>query len=362
MAMNKNKLCIYIPLICVIFYNTSCVNDFLPEKLDAYDVEARFTQTVYKPQLGRTNLMTNNFNSGNSTLPMTFEITNIQRSDGSPAPELTEYFPVKVWKTPYLGTEKTLSEIETKRDIEYRQLFQVRKHSGEFILWPTAVSSFVLCAPDSCYTFDVLSQNSGGYVYTTRMRLIPEREVEYVPNNIDTGTGISTVEYVHPTTVSYHSFSSIGGYQSAIISASTGRSMYEEDIKVYFVKNIDNTSSEKTLTFRFYQEDYTPINPDLFNVTEWESLVHGFDMEKTSEYVRYKVAYPIPLMESVSKYTNKDGDKASVKFSYNRIDGSGRRVPAFLTFDFAIYNEGHWEVIFVFEGKGPFFKDGVFEY
>lgn len=70
--------------------------------------------------------MSDNFSSGNSTLPLTFEISRIVRADGSLAPELTEYFPVKVWKTPYMGTEKSIEEIEAKREIEYRTLFRLK--------------------------------------------------------------------------------------------------------------------------------------------------------------------------------------------------------------------------------------------
>ena len=48
--------------------------------------------------------------------------------DGSPAPELEEYYPVRVWKKPYLGTEKSIEEINAKRGTEYRRLFDVRKN------------------------------------------------------------------------------------------------------------------------------------------------------------------------------------------------------------------------------------------
>ena len=83
------------------------------------------------------------------------------RHDGSEAPELTNEFPVRVWKSPYLGTETSLEEIEAKRGYENRSLLQVRKHSGEVILWANARSSFVKCDPDSGYIFDIRAVNSG---------------------------------------------------------------------------------------------------------------------------------------------------------------------------------------------------------
>ncbi|KAA6334793.1 hypothetical protein EZS27_016921 [termite gut metagenome] len=347
--MKNNTIKFPVILASLIALNSSCVKDFLPDSLDAFDPEAGFTTTVYKPQLGKTTLMTGNFNPGNSTLPFTFEIVNMKRADGREAPELTEFFPVKVWKTPYLGTETSLAEIEAKRETEYRQLFQVRKHSGEFILWSNAISSFVVCAPDSGYVFDVLAQNSGGYKYTTKMRLIPTREVDYEPTNY-LGTGLAPNPYVHPTSV------------TGVREAEKGLGITTEDIQVYFRKNtdIEDDGKGKTLTFRFYDSEYHPIDPDKFNLTRWESLVHGFEMEKTGEYVTYKIAYPIPLLKTVSNYTNPAGDKARVKFSYNRRNSTGMRVDASISLDFAIYTEAHWEILFMFVTGDPLFEDGHF--
>lgn len=349
MEMNTSLIKLYRGVLTLFIMGsfTSCMDDFIPESLDAFDPEAMFTQTEYTPQLGKTTLMGNNFNGGNSTLPFTFEITSIKRFDGSDAPELTDLFPVKVWKTPYLGTETSLQEIEEKRKIEYRSLFQVRKHSGEFMMWANANSSLVRCSPDSSYIFDVLTTNSGGYSYTSRMRLIPTREVEFEPNNVDLETGLETEEYVHPTLM------------SRVLSSNTGFLLFPEQVKVYFRQNEENEAEEKTLTFRFYTENYTPINPAKFNLTDWRNLVHGFNMERTDEYIRYTVAYPIPLLNAVSQYTNIEGDRAHVRFSYDRVGISGMREQSFMEFDFAIFKEGHWEIIFVFEGNGPLFTDGV---
>ena len=136
--------------------------------------------------------------------------------------------------------------------------------------------------------------------------------------------------------------------------------MNEEDIKVYFREDLENTSKDNnTLTFRFMTKDYEPISPQKFSRTDWTNLVHGFDMEMTDDYVRYKVAYPIPLYELPTRYTNKDGDKAHVVFSYDRLMRGTYRVRASMAFDFAIYKEGHWEIIFVFSEGNPEFRDNI---
>lgn len=343
----SNRLRIFILIAGMVITNAACVGHFLPDSLDAYDKEAAFNTRIYRPQLGKTTLMSNNFNAGNSTLPFTFEITSIRRADGTPAPELTEYFPVKTWTSPYTAEEKSLAEIEAKRATEYRQLFQVRKHSGEFIMWANARSSFVLCAPTDGYVFDVLAQNSGGYAYTASMSLIPVREMDYEPSNIDPDTGIDTCSYVHPL-----------GTNRYVVFDSTGWLMNPQDIQIYFWQDIGNTAPEKTLTFRFYGPDYEPLDPAVFNTTDWGTLVHGFDMEKTDTYVRYKVAYPIPLTTIPSRYNNKNGDMAHIVLKYDRMTGHGRREEANITFDFAIYTEGHWEISFVFAKGLPKFADG----
>jgi hypothetical protein len=357
----KNKY--YIPVLVLFLALNSCVDKFLPEMLDAYDVKSNFTQTVYRPSLGRTTLMTQNFNFGSSTLPFTFEITNITRADGSPAPELTGYYPVTVWKMPYFGDEKSLSEIESKRTTEYRQLFQVRKHTGEFILWSPANSSFVQCAPMDGYVFDVLSQNSGGYSYMTKMTLIPVRETDFEPSNVDLETGLTTVEYVAPTAVNMVRFADSEGQGGGQIRPGRGNYnsyfMTTEDIHVFFRKNLDIQDDEKTLTLYFYGPDYLPINPDKFNRTPWKSLIHGFEMEKTDQYIRYKVAYPIPLVQTVTDYTNATGDKAQIALNWEYInnDFDGVRLSSSISLDFAIHTEGHWEIIFVFVNGYPMFNN-----
>ncbi len=337
-------------LVATLLLNTSCMDKFLPESLDAFDKDATFPTTVFRPILGRTTVSTDKFNPGNSTQPLTFTIESITRADGSPAPELTDLFPVQVWKSPYLGTESSLAEIEAKRTYENRSLFQVREHSGEMVMWENANSSFVKCNPDDGYVFSVRAENSGGYRIYEDLRLIPEREMDYEPNTVDSETGFVTDDFVHPTIVE-NIFQEGGSGQFSLLKP--------EDIQVYFRRNYDNEDKETTLTFRFLKQDYTPLNPALFNRTNWDKLVHGFDREMTDEYVRYKVAYPVPLNTIPTDFTNEKGDMASVKFNWDRMYRGGYRITATLGFDFAIYKKGHWEIVFVFAGGNPEFGDNV---
>lgn len=331
-----------ISILSVMIALSSCTDNFLPESLDAFDKDASFSTTVYRPVLGRNNVISDNFNAGNSTMPLHFTLQNVRKADGTPAPELTDVFPVKVWTSPYLGTEKTLEEIEAKRGYEYRSLFQVREYSGEIVLWSNALSSFVDCAPSDGYLFDVKAENSGGYKIYSDLMLIPQRERDYEPNNFDESTGFITDDFVHPTTVT-----------NVYREQGSGFSLTEDDINIYFRRSYENDERNNTLTFRFMKSDFTPIDPKRFNQTDWNNLVHGFNKEITSEYVRYNVAYPIPLNDVQTQYTTKSGDMAHVSFRWDVIYRGQYRLLSQLDFDFSIFKEGDWEIIIVFANGNP---------
>lgn len=346
--MRKNR---FIKFFCFLgigtysFLNTSCVEKFLPDVQEAFDREVNFTQQLYKPVLGRTTLFSNNFQSGNSTLPLTFEITRIVKADGSPAPELTDVFPVTVWKSPYLGTEKTLEEIEAKRTLEYRPLFQIHKHSGEFVMYSNAMSAFVNCSPSKGYLFDVKVENKGGYKYFNNLQLVPLRESDFEPSIYDSETGLIKDKDYIPATAARSIVLESGSYTSS------------EKIQVYLRENKENTDKTKTLTFRFYNSDYTPISPEKFNQTKWDELIHGFNKEMGADYVKYDVVYPMPLVQVPSKYTNSEGNLLKLRFAYDRITARGYRLDSYFEIEFGIYKEAHWEVIVVFAEGAPEFRD-----
>lgn len=348
MNMRKNKYIKQLCFVCtyvLLLLNISCLNEHLPDVQDAFDREVNYTQQLYKPVLGRTTQFSSNFLSGNSSQPLDFEITRIVKADGSPAPELTDIFPVKIWTKPYSGEEKSIEEIEAKRAIEYRQLFQVRKHSGEFVMWANAMSSFVNCAPGKGYLFDVKVSNKGGYKYFNNLQLVPIRESDFEPAIYDPETGlIIDKDYITPT-------------MAYLIWLEEERYTFADNIHVYLRENKENSDEKKSLTFRFYNSDYSPIPPQNFKKTNWADLLHGFNMEMGTDYVKYDVAYPIPLIQVPSKYTNTKGDMAKVRFAYDRITFSGIRRDSYIELEFAIYKEAHWEVIIVFSDGTPEFKD-----
>jgi len=320
----------------------SCEKAFLPSDKDAFSKDVQFSQTLYRPTLGRTTVFMSNFNDDFSTKPLTFRISDIRTSDGEPAPELLKPFPVQVWNGRYTGEEKSIEEIEAKRHWENHPLFEVREHSGEFIMWHTATASIVKAMPDSGYVFDIEVSNSGGRKYFTDMQLQPLRERNYEPNNADAITGNAPSDILRPTSI------------NNIVGDSTGILLGIGDISITF----NPVSAEgNSLTFKFLDPQNEPIDPNKFNLTKWDKLIHGFNMEKTTSYVKYDVAYPIPLVPIVTPYTNAQGTQAAVSFQYDRVGFGGIRQVSNIDFNFQIFKAGQWEMIIAFTKESPEFEN-----
>lgn len=339
--MKNNNTLATLPLLLtgmiLILALASCKRN-LPLDRDSIGTEMRFTKTEYEPTLGRNTVFTNNFAVGNSSLPLDFKIINMRTRDGSPAPEVSNAFPVKIWAQPYLGTEKSLKEIEDKRKIENRPIFEIRERSGQFVMW-SALHSDIKTQPDSGYVFDVEVSNSGGRRYFRDLKLRPLKPRSFEPSRLDPITGLATSTDISP--------SFIGNIRGAKTNDFVG------DIDVQFKRVGDGNS----LTFRFVDSLYNTIDPNLFNTTKWTQLIHGFDMVKTNEYVKYQVAYPIPLIQYQTPYTNQSGDRARASFSYERMGFGNFRQVATLGLDFAIYEAGDWEIIFWFRRESPKFTN-----
>lgn len=335
------SLCILFMGLVLLISTPGCKKN-LPKDRESIGLDTRFTQTVYSPVLGRNTLFSNNFFLGNSSQPLNFKIINMRTRDGSPAPELTRNTPVQIWTQPYLGDEKSIAEIEAKRKIENRPLFEIREHSAQFLMWSSALSKDVRTQPDSGYVFDVEMSNTGGRRYFRDFKLMPFKERAFEPSVQNAITGLAQFVGLTPS-----------GTQN-LKGAKTGIPIFSNEISVLFKKISDK---ENSLTFKFVDSLFKPINPNSFNLTKWDKLVHGFNMVKTNDSVKYDVAYPIPLIEYKTPYTNTAGNRAHVVFSYDRIGFGNLREEANINFDFSIYEKGAWEIIIWFRFESPKFTN-----
>lgn len=340
MTNKKYIINLILPVALLLVLAAGC-KKLLPTDRDTFNTEARFTQTIYKPVMGRTTLMSDNFDSQSSSLPLTFKIVNPRNSDGQIAVDLIKKYDVLVWKKAYSGTEKSLQEIEDKRVIEQHPLFEIREHSGEFIMWAAANSRNLSSLPDSGYTFDVEVSNNGGRRYFNNLKLQPYKERGFEPNSIDPVTGASANAPIRPNIL------------TNMKGERTASNLTSNDVTILAHKMGEGNS----LTFKFKDSVANDIDPGKFNLTQWNKLVHGFNMQKTSTYVRYDVAYPIPLVEFPTAYTSVDGKQAAVRFAYDRLGFGGLKEVSEMIFNFSIYEKGDWEIVFYFNRDNPKFTN-----
>lgn len=330
----------------VLTLGSSCTK-FYPEDRDSIDPGAQFLVTTYSPTLGRNTVYNGNFSSGTSSQPLEFEVLNLRRYNGDPAPELTDsIYKVLSWKNDggYTGAETSLAEIEAKRVIENHRIFEVRKNSGQVVIWSGMDVNQVLTRPDSGYKFDVKVSNSGASRYYYNLRFIPRKPIPYEPSNYNSETGMTTGPAV--------AFSTTGNLTN-VFRNSDNVAMQESEVDVYFSKKGNGNS----LTFRFLDSAFRTIDPHLFNSTNWNTLIHGFDVKVTNTSVTYTVAYPIPLIPLRTMYTNSSGNRASINLSYFRKGRAGAGVTAGMGFDFSIFEKGDWEISFQFKNTSPKFSD-----
>ncbi|TCC99494.1 DUF5007 domain-containing protein [Pedobacter hiemivivus] len=337
---------------CKKIYNVPAGSDYLSESIN-------YTVDTYRPVLGRTTVF-GSFSSDDSTFPLKFEIVNPRNNAGTATTAFSQTSSALVWNGRYTGLEKSIAEIEAKRSVEERPLFEVAT-SGEFILWAGARNNnFLKPVSDSAYVFDVRVSNNGGSRLIRKINIIPRRERPYEPSfHIDEVTGLSKLE---PNGAVKRLIPAIlAGMRASTLQRNLEREIRDDQKKtltqdcwVYFKKKAGEGHS---LTFKFMDKDSLPINPAKFNNTKWDQLVHGFNMEMTPQYVKYDIAYPVPLIKAPTVYTTIDGAQANVVFSYSRIGFSGSREIGTMSLAFNIFEKGDWEIIFFFHNDTPKFEN-----
>lgn len=317
------SLRLFILIALGILIAIGCKRNF-PEDLSAFSLDMDFRIKEYRPILGRNTSYVQNFNEGNSSKPLTFRISSIRDVDGKIAYEFLKPFPVLSWKENYTGEEKSLAEINAKRDTLMRPLWEIGKHNGGFTMWEAARSNVVKSFPDSGYYFDVEVSSSGGRRYFKDLRLIPYPEDPY----------------------------SIGHLGINLLGDSTRTVL--RGFKIWCNKVGEGNS----ITFKALDPQLKPISWAKFNKTDWEGLLHGFNRRftKDSSAVTYDVAYPIPLVETIrTKYVI--GSLARSTFSYDRLVFGGLRVRSDLLLLYQIYEPGDWEIIIYFSDEAPLFTN-----
>jgi len=338
------KICLFA---CTVFLGISC-KQYLPVERENIGLDTEIANRTFSPILGRNTVFSDVFFKGSTSFPATFKVINVRRRSGDDAPELRNVLPVKVWKSAYTGLETSLEEIELKRTVENRPVFEIGEKSGNLMFWSSGNSNFIRTVPDSGYLFDLEISNSGGRRYFQDLQIQPRKEVPYTPSNFDELTGMPTSFNLSPNAPIFLT-------ADTVLSGLSNLRIGNGDISLSFNKKLNSNKSQ--LTFRFLDRDNKFINPDKFSDTDWENLIHGFNMVKTATGVTYDVAYPIPLARVSTRFTSNGGTTASVRFAYRRI-GFGNAVEEnYFGLNFAIYEPGDWEIIFRFINYNPKFTN-----
>lgn len=328
-----------------LFMLVAC-KKYIPTDQDSLGEDVKYNTDLFTPILGRNTFYNGIVNVGqNTSQPLTFKIVNVRDVDGQPTGLFNDKFPVKIWKQPYTGFEKSIEEIEAKRKIEYRPLLEILEHSGNINFWGQSGSSaFVKAQPDSGYVFDVEIANTGGKRYLRNFKLKPFRERPYEPSIMDPVTGSALLPYTRPILV------------NNIRGDRTGLTLSTSDIHVYFNKKDTKNDGVKTLTISFLDSLNAPIDPKKFNATDWNKLVHGFNPRFVDNKVVYDVTYPIPLAPIETDYTFGGGIYAFFSIAYRTRGDFGTLENCYFTMPFAIYEEGDWEIQFRFPYESPKFN------
>lgn len=358
-----NKTCNLGLLILMCVGLNGCKKLYnLPDEKEFLSVNLNYDGKSFYPILGRTSLM-GNINTDHSTTPLRFEIVNPRYGDGRPYKDLFEVKPVYRWISRYDGTEKNLEEIEAKRQLVYRPLFEVDS-TGSFILWNSSTNELIeprskdsIDLVQNIRYFDLKVSNSGGSTVIKDFMILPWRVQDYEPysdkNPYNGETAPDPNDPKNPNKKSYIWPS----YMNGVYGESSNQLLRTDDQfkdLVVYIRRFTGGNGHN-LRFVFLNKNGEPINPDSFNETKWNELVHGFNMKKTSTYVQYDVAYPIPLTSFPTKYSN--GNSAKVDFSYSRKGFGGGLITANFGLNFKIFTKGDWEIVFHFQRENPRFDN-----
>jgi len=354
--------------LTVIIAFSGCRKIFdLPDEKDYLSTKMTYVVTEFSPTLGRLNLYQGVFNPDNSSSPMTLEIINARFGDGRSADDMLAKKPVLVWTKEYTGNEKSLAEIEAKRKLEDHPMLEVRP-SGDIILWPSATSEVFkprdsVTYPQDIRYFDIKVKNSGGTRIIKNLSVIPYREIPYFPaEDINKFNGKPNTSTPNGTNLVRNNpviFGMIGEGTNAPLEANGGG---QRGVVYTYIRKVPGGTGN-SLRFKFLNKDSVAIDPAKFNETKWDQLVHGFNMERTNEYVKFDVAYPIPVARIPTRFTSggvtntNGGSTAHVEFVYSRRGFGGAREQGVISQEFAIYEKGDWEIVFHFKTVNPKFED-----
>lgn len=360
--MSYNNYKAFTGLVLLSLGIISCSEMYdLPQDKDFISENLTYSTQILEPTMGRTTVF-NPLNSDNSTLPLNFEIVNPRFGDGTPALDFLEPAETYEWIQEYDGEETSMEEIERKRRLVKKPMFEVDS-GGRFIMHASAISERIAPRPtDSVLKtqdirfFDLKLSNSGGIRYIKDFQLIPWRELDYEPTDLNPYTGEVAPDPLSPNDPRKRAYI-VPILMYNMMGENTNIYLVNNDQKkdvVIYIRQFEGNAGNK-LRIKFLDKDEQPIHPAEFNETRWDEMFHGFNRKITAEYVEYDVLYPIPLTNNKTPYGS--GGWANLDIKYSRLGWGGTREIAGMTFNFKIFKKGNWEIVFHFRNDNPKFEN-----
>ncbi|MBO9153676.1 DUF5007 domain-containing protein [Chitinophaga sp. GCM10012297] len=103
------------------------------ELQDGYIADTiRYKDKIITLETGR-DIMKGDLILDRTTGPVTVELVDIHTKDGKPAPEMLQEVDAVEWKEEFTGQEKSLEELEAKKQIVKRPVFEINKSDGRLI-------------------------------------------------------------------------------------------------------------------------------------------------------------------------------------------------------------------------------------
>ncbi|WP_109693947.1 DUF5007 domain-containing protein [Chitinophaga deserti] len=297
---SKLNLCWLIAAMFLVSCDKDDSDGFLSPAL-------KYTNPSIKVAVGASLIQSGAMVTDESTKPLTFSIAAIRTADGKIADKVMNY---KVdtywWKAEYTTKEKTVEELDAKREKKNRPAIDINPDNGNIVIYPEASDSLQLTK--GIYTIDVKVKNSGG-----------ERVIEKA----------LTIEVSYAPPYSYR-LRGIDGKLTGIDVKFERTAPVGNKILVYTLKKDGTAIDPKEL--EGYDYSTTPGVPDL---KDWHNLGLNNPTKYTEhpDHLELEIAgYPLPFVSGavlrIDMYNN--GSVNGAYFNY--------------WFDMAILKEGVWKV------------------
>lgn len=290
--------------LAVTLFAISCTKDssdgFLSPAL-------KYTNPSIKVAVGASLIQSGAMVTDESTKPLEFTIDGIYTEDGKRADKVLGYkVDTYFWQAEYTGKEKTVQELDTKRQKVNRPAIDINPENGNIVIYPEATDTLLLTKGK--YTIDVKVKNSSG-----------ERVIK-AALTID-------VSYALPYT---YRFSGIDGKLTGIDVTFERQVNTGNKILVYVLKK-DGSAVDPKLLFGY---DYSST-PGVTDLKDWHNLGLNNPTKYTEfpDHLELEIAgFPLPFVAGqvlrIDMYNN--GEINGDYFNY--------------WFDMSILKEGIWKV------------------